>query len=429
MLTIMDGRPGDGKSYSAVALKILPHLARGGYVATNIEMVPEGVAAWILAKTGKIFNPERLRILTEEECFQFHKHIPPGNEDVQVLVVVDEAHLFFNARDWAKSDKDHRATFNLATQHRKYFLDIVLISQHFGNIDGQFLRLVEELWRFRDLGKWRFPFPGFQWIRLPFVRFLAIVFDRNGKTVLRRYWQPFEKLVGAAYNTRAVSKGSQMSGSVAKIELERDPVKTAKMARTRKIAGFVLLALALFLVGFVALTYGRISTAPEAEEFEKIKADNLKLKEKLAVKSTQPAQPEKAIASRLPDIPEPGKFPTWLDEKPKTDISKFSALVIHGARVRLAVKMDGATQWLERGGWCSRGRVMAIHEMTTGHLYDVEISDDTSIRHRLRLVRQDIPPEGATNPATMAPASGGKPLSEAPLGTQGGATFGGFAIQ
>lgn len=279
MLSIFDGRPGDGKSYTAVAMKILPHLAAGGYVATNIEMIPEGVAAYILKRTGKVFNSERLRILTEDEAPSFHRHIPPGNENVRVLVVLDEAHLFFNSRDWQKSDKGHRDTFNLATQHRKYFLDIVLISQHFANIDSQFLRLVEELWRFRDLGKWKFPFPGMGWFKIPFVRFLAVVYDRDGKTLQKRYWQSFDKLVGAAYNTRAVSRGSQMSGSVEKIELERDPVHTARLAKVRKIAGVSLLVIGLGVVAFFAYYFGRSNGDPDREELERLRASNAKLRE------------------------------------------------------------------------------------------------------------------------------------------------------
>lgn len=438
MLSIFDGRPGDGKSYSAVALKILPHLAAGGYVATNIEMNPDGVAAYILKRTGKVFNPDRLRILTEEEAPGFHKHIPPGNPDVQVLVVLDEAHLFFNSRDWAKSDKEHRGTFNLATQHRKYYLDIILITQHFANIDSQFLRLVEELWRFRDLGKWRLPVAGFGWFRIPFVRFLAIVFDRNGKTVLRRYWQQFDKLVGAAYNTRAVSKGSQMSGGVEKIELTRDPVAAARLAKFRKMAGIALLVLLVAVCSGLAYFLGRSKGDPDKKELERLKTANQKLTE--AAKSKPQVAPSvinPLVNGGFPLPPEP-KRKTWFDSEPKTEIILFGSWWQRGSEIHLSAELDGAMQTFSLGGWVSRGRVMRIVKLNH-RLFDVEISDDQNLRHRLRFLRRDVPAGGATNGATGAmvgapvPGSEGMPAGFGPPSVGGNAplqsaTFGGYQV-
>jgi len=393
----------------------------------------QGVGEYILKKTGKIFNPDRLKILTEEQAPCFHKHIPPGNEEVQVLVVLDEAHLFFNARDWAKSDKDHRATFNLATQHRKYFLDIVLISQHFGNIDAQFLRLIEELWRFRDLGKWRFPFPGLSWFRIPFVRFLAIVFDRNGKTILRRYWQPFDKLVGNAYNTRAVSKGSQMSGKVEKIELAKDPVFAARLAKIRKLAGIALIVIALCLTAFLAMVYGKNKVEPDRREFDRIKTENARLKETKTPPRNVATMGDPATAGApvwaAPLVKPPP--PSWLDAPPITEIMKIRSYWEGRGQTTLLAEMDGVTQRVTLGGWVTRGRVMRLTKLNH-KMFDVEVSDDSSIRHRMRFVLQDIPLEGATNPNMRQAAQpgltgpDGNPLGQTvPLQST---SFGGYPI-
>jgi hypothetical protein len=435
MLIIFDGRPGDGKSYTAVGMKILPHLAAGGYVATNIEMNLDGVSAYILKRTGKIFDSSRLRILTEDEAPSFHRHIPPGNENCQVLVVLDEAHLFFNSRDWAKSDKDHRATFNLATQHRKYFLDIVLISQHFANIDSQFLRLVEELWRFRDLGKWRFPFPGMGWLRVPFVRFLAIVFDRNGKTVMRRYWQSFDKLVGGAYNTRAVSRGSQMSGSVERVQLDSDPVHSARLAKVRRIAGISMLVIIVGVCGFLAYYYGRSKGDPDKKELERLHAANERLSELLKQKPEAARMPEPPPSQAGFPLPMPEKRKTWFDTEPITEVVVFGSSLEMREGISILAFVDGATQRFFQGGWVSRGRVMSIVKLNH-KLFDVEISDDNNKRHRLRFLRQDVPAQGGG--AVPSPAStqtvggfGGLPAApgaslNSPLQT---ATFGGYAVK
>jgi len=427
MLSIFDGRPGDGKSYSAVALKILPHLAAGGYVATNIEMIPDGVAAYILNRTGKVFDRSRLRILTEDEAPKFHKYIPPGNEDVRVLVVIDEAHLFFNARDWAKSDKDFRDTFNLATQHRKYFLDIILVSQHFGNIDAQFLRLIEELWRFRDLAKWRFPIPGLRWIRIPYFRFLSIVFDRNGKTIIARNWLTFDKLVGAAYNTRAVSRGSQMSGSVEKIELAADPAATARIRKARKFAAIIGAILAGVALAVAAFWIGSKRGEVGRKELEIAKAENQRLKD--AQKKPVPAHSATPPAAMVPSgMMEPPKPKTWLDDPPAVQTEKITSVLGSAAFPRLRLEMDGVSQTIFAGSSCTRGRVMRLSTLCHG-LYDVEISDETGVRHRLRCILANVPATGASNTSAPSPLYYNPNANPIPAGAGAGAGVGGSTLQ
>lgn len=77
--------------------------------------------------------------------------------ELPVLVVIDEVHLTFNARDYAKTDKLYWETLTFLTQSRKVHTDVIFISQSVLNMDKQFMRLVQYIWRFRDLSRWKIP--------------------------------------------------------------------------------------------------------------------------------------------------------------------------------------------------------------------------------------------------------------------------------
>lgn len=73
---------------------------------------------------------------------------------------------------------------------RKLFVDVICITQHRLNLDKQWLRLVAKYWRFRDLRKYRLPGLG---IKIPFVECLASEFDQDGRTLIRRDRERFER--------------------------------------------------------------------------------------------------------------------------------------------------------------------------------------------------------------------------------------------
>lgn len=400
MLEIFDGTPGQGKTFCAMALRILPHLAAGGYVVTNVEIVPDGIAKYLKERHGVTFNPDRLRFLSQDEVGSFFEHTPKGTKECPVMVVLDEIHLWFNARDWAKNDANLRQTFVNATQHRKYNLDITLISQHIANIDAQFIRLVAKLVRFRNLKEWHPPM--MPWLRVPYYRFLATTFDRSGKgKPQKRDWLPFDPLVGGSYNTDAILAGAGASaGQVERVKLPVDPVIQARFDRIKywgRLGFFVALGVLMFWLG----RRGN-SSAPEP-----------------AV-TVVPAQPAKASAGPVvaanPALPLPVPPPVrWLDSPPKVEVVTYSSACGLISRPRLSVKLDGSAQWLQAGEWTSRGRVAFVRRLGD-KLFEVQIwEDETGERKTFRAVQQNIaaavappltglPPEdGFDQPATQAP--------------------------
>lgn len=218
MIEIFEGRLGGGKTYSAV-YRTVCHLAQGGIVCSNVEFVWDGLAKCVADKFGVVIEREQLIPVTDEQVFTFHRHTPSGTPELPVLCVLDEAHIHFNARDFSTTDKLYRETLIFLTQSRKVHTDVIFISQSALNLDRQFARLVQYIWRFRDLAKWRIPGLG---ITCPFKGILCVQFDYDGKTVLQRQFIAKDKAIFAAYNTNSLLRGfPRLDGVLTKRRLQK----------------------------------------------------------------------------------------------------------------------------------------------------------------------------------------------------------------
>jgi hypothetical protein len=200
MIELYEGRLGGGKTYSAT-VRMVDQVARGGLIATNIEIVWDKFSEYIENKFNVIPERDQYIALQDEQIGLFHRFTPSGTAELPVLVVIDEAHLTFNSRDFAQTDKLYRETLTFLTQSRKVNTDIIFIAQSVLNMDKQFMRLVQFIWRFRDLAKWKIPGLG---IPYPLKQILAVQFDYDGKTVLQRSFIQKDKRIFGLYNTNSL---------------------------------------------------------------------------------------------------------------------------------------------------------------------------------------------------------------------------------
>lgn len=194
VIEVAEGSLGAGKTYWAVT-RILEQLAVGGHVFTNIEMVWDGVLAYCLERWGVEPNREQLHTLTQDQVRDFVKHIAAGSAGAPVLVVLDEIHLEFNSRDWAKVQRE---VLEFLTQARKFDVAMILLSQDVMNIDKQFRRMLQYRWVFRDLQK----------LRLPVVSWLPLMSQacwdaRNAKILVRHRWVRKNVRVFESYVSKA----------------------------------------------------------------------------------------------------------------------------------------------------------------------------------------------------------------------------------
>lgn len=195
MIEIFEGRLGGGKTYSAVE-RILLALSRGQTVYSNIKLYHGNIALYLEAVYGVELQPGQLNTLTYEEIPTFHKFCKWGTPDCPTLLVVDEVHIWFNARDWANA---MREVLDFLTQSRKACLDIIFISQSADNIDKQFRRLIQYIWRFRDMSKFQVPALGIRW---PLNQILQLGYDgQDGRTKQFQRWAFKDKKIFSCYET------------------------------------------------------------------------------------------------------------------------------------------------------------------------------------------------------------------------------------
>ena len=190
----ISGKPGGGKSLFGMKALVNELRTTHRYVVTNLAVKPAELAAYLDKLYGQTFDlNQRLTILDEEQTAKFwlyrgnglvlpdqekndfsaadagNVYYVPDNEVGQVIegqsltmrksggegvcFILDELHLFFNAREWAKTGK--AAIFYLS-QHRKCNNDVIWITQHIENVDKQFRSLTQDFTYLRNYRQEKF---------------------------------------------------------------------------------------------------------------------------------------------------------------------------------------------------------------------------------------------------------------------------------
>lgn len=137
MIDLYSGTPGSGKSLHTARI-IRNRLKAGWPVITNFPIAVENIKGYkgshYYVPNDKM-SPELLRVFSgayfSENRFAEEK----------ILLVIDEAQIVFNAREWdAKGRKDWLSFF---TQHRKYGYYVMLVAQFDRMLDRQIRSLIE----------------------------------------------------------------------------------------------------------------------------------------------------------------------------------------------------------------------------------------------------------------------------------------------
>lgn len=162
-IEIVAGTLGGGKTMHGVE-RAFDHLLKGCYVFGNVAFKPDRIAAE-MASRGYEFDAPRLSQLNGKSLDDFHTQIARGTNDSQVMVLIDEAHLEWNSRDYqtTKSDPKARAMLNFITFVRKLDIILVFITQSPEDIDKQLRKKASLLTMCRNFKNFRlggvFPLP------------------------------------------------------------------------------------------------------------------------------------------------------------------------------------------------------------------------------------------------------------------------------
>jgi hypothetical protein len=161
---VLTGKRGDGKTLSAVG-KIQEYLLAGRIVATNLNLFVEHLLP-LDNQTAKIYRiPDHPKI----EDFEA---LPRGNltmnEEMNGLLVLDEAATWLNARSWNENPIQRQAIISWFLHSRKHGWDLIIITQHQNLLDKQ---LRDSLFEFHALSK------RLDKVAIPFLSAFFKIFD------------------------------------------------------------------------------------------------------------------------------------------------------------------------------------------------------------------------------------------------------------
>jgi len=170
MIHFVTGKPGGGKTLFSVRLMVDELVKGKRTVVTNLPLNMANLNGYIQKKypQASVNLFQRIRLLDEDQTKKFYMHrgydlegvvvdIPESELPLDysagavfgpVLYIVDEIHLYFNAREFAKTGK---AALWYVSQHRKLGDDVVCVTQFVGNVDKQFRVLAQDFTAIRNL--------------------------------------------------------------------------------------------------------------------------------------------------------------------------------------------------------------------------------------------------------------------------------------
>lgn len=176
MVLLYSGTPGSGKSYHATK-RVHDMTKKGMFVIANFSVILPP------AQAGRFFFVPTEE-LTVDFLLNFHlEHLKHGKES-QCLILIDEAAVLFNSRDYGRKDRSDWLKF--FAQHRKLGYDVILITQQDRSLDRQIRGVIEYNYIHRKLTN--FGFKG--WI----IRFII-----HKQFVCIHIWYPIKERLDCEY--------------------------------------------------------------------------------------------------------------------------------------------------------------------------------------------------------------------------------------
>lgn len=145
MISLYSGTPGSGKSLH-IAMRLYGRLRAGKPCIANFKLKLQNVRKKEHEKLPFTFmdnsnlSPDNLVKFAYKYFGVGTDHEKPIKEG-EILLVIDEAALLFNARTWMEKGRERWLYF--FNQHRKYGYEVVLVAQFDGMIDRQIRSVIE----------------------------------------------------------------------------------------------------------------------------------------------------------------------------------------------------------------------------------------------------------------------------------------------
>lgn len=205
MIICYEGTPGSGKSYDAVR-KVLDNLKLGRTVYSNIDGLDDPLKREFIKLYTGLDDYElgtKLICFHAREVYNLYPTVKNGS-----MLVIDEAHKWFNARNWQKPENTSFADF--CSEHRHFGLDILLITQDLAKVDSQVRSNIEWTYRYKKIN-----FVG----RLISNSYLCHAFQEDGsgkplKTIRKQYdksvFQCYKSYVAKDMKEQGIQKNTNI---------------------------------------------------------------------------------------------------------------------------------------------------------------------------------------------------------------------------
>lgn len=136
MIELFTGAVGSGKSYHALRRGIAKVNAfRRNLVVANFPIFPRTKRE----KENWIYNPEP----TVEWLINFSIEKGFRGKEGYCLLIIDEAGIFFNSRDWQIKGQERKEWIKFFSQTRKFGYDVIMVAQDERMIDRQIRSMAE----------------------------------------------------------------------------------------------------------------------------------------------------------------------------------------------------------------------------------------------------------------------------------------------
>lgn len=214
MIRFYSGTPGSGKSLHAAA-DIYEWLRSGKNVIANFNIRDDLVKRikWKKKQGQFIYfkNPDLMDVdLDPVSCFigfalNFHDKDSEGRMyESQTLIVIDEAGIVFNSRDW--QGKYRPVWLEFFAQHRKYGFEIIMIAQSERQVDRQIRANFEYEYNHKRVGNFKIygkilEFGGLRKMFCYVIRWYGIK-GQDGRVAAKFFCA--EKKYCRLYNTTAI---------------------------------------------------------------------------------------------------------------------------------------------------------------------------------------------------------------------------------
>lgn len=133
MITLISGIPGSGKSLNAVSRYLLPALKANRRVVTNISGLD-----LLLVSVYIDLDPQEVEknlIIQDEFSTEIIQEVCKQND----LIIIDEAQLYWNSRDF--KEQENKNVLAILQKHRHYGQDYVFLTQNIDQVDVGIRRL------------------------------------------------------------------------------------------------------------------------------------------------------------------------------------------------------------------------------------------------------------------------------------------------